>query len=135
MSAAMDGGAQEAPRAHIKAHNMSDYAMGGIRAALDGLAARQRITAQNIANADTPNYLAGRVDFESSLRDALVDGDYSDASSKSSTSDAQVNTDGNNVSVDEENVSLVQTGLQFQLMTEAMNNKFHIIKASLRRDS
>ena len=114
---------------------MSDFAMGAIQAALDGLAARQRIAAQNIANADTPDYIAGRVNFEDSLKNAMDTGTMSNFSISSAQSDDPTNANGNNVSVDQENVSLVDTGLRFQLMTEAMNNKFHILKASIRRDS
>ncbi len=126
-----DGGAAEAPRARILAPAMSDFAMGAINAALDGLAARQRITAQNIANADTPGYIAGRVNFEDSLRSASESNDFSKFSVTANSSDDPVNLNGNNVAVDEENVSMVDTGLRFQLMTEAMNNKFHILKTSI----
>lgn len=114
---------------------MTDLAMTAIQSALDGLAARQRILAQNIANADVPGYIAGRVDFESSLRSATDKGDFSRFGVNSSLSDAPAASNGNNVSVDEETVGLMDTGLRFQLMTEAMNNKFHILKTSLRRDS
>lgn len=114
---------------------MSTFAMGAVNAALNGLAARQRIAAQNMANADTPGYIAGRVNFEDSLRSAMNSGDLSNVSVTSGTSDDPVNLNGNNVSVDQENLTLVETGLKFQLMTEAMNNQFHILKASIRRDS
>ncbi len=114
---------------------MTDLAMNAIQAALDGLASRQRILAQNIANADVPGYIAGRVDFESSLRNATESGNFGQFGIQTSLSDDSVNANGNNVSVDQETVGLVDTGLRFQLMTEAMNNKFHILKASLRRDS
>ncbi|MCW2531724.1 MAG: flagellar basal-body rod protein FlgB, partial [Blastococcus sp.] len=46
-----------------------------LHAALSGLAQRQRVTADNIANIQTPGFLAGRVDFESSLRGALRNGE------------------------------------------------------------
>ena len=109
--------------------------MGAITAALDGLAARQRIAAQNIANADTPGYTAGRVNFEDSLKSAIDGNDFGGFNVAQSQSNDPANVNGNNVSVDQENVSLVDTGLRFQLMTEAMNNQFHILKASIRRDS
>ncbi len=114
---------------------MLDLTMRAIQASLDGLAARQRITAENIANAEVPGYLAGRVDFESSLRDALEQADLSDLSVNTSTSLAPTGMNGNNVNLDEESVSLIDTGLRFQMMTEAMNAKFHLLKTSLRRDS
>ncbi len=112
---------------------MSDLAIGAINAALDGLTARQRISAQNIANADTPGYIGARVDFESSLRKAMGNRDLSQFNVATSASTDPINpTTGNNVSVDEENVSLVDTGLRIQLMTEAMNNQFHVLKTSMQ---
>jgi flagellar basal-body rod protein FlgB len=113
---------------------VSNSAIGAIQASLDGLAARERITAQNLANADTPGYIAGRVDFESSLRKAIAGGDPSGFSISTSTSTDPSNINGNNVSVDSESVSLTDTALHFQLMTEAMNNTFHVLHEAMRRD-
>ena len=45
-----------------------------LHSALDGLALRQRVIADNIANVDTPEFRATSVDFESSLRSAILDG-------------------------------------------------------------
>jgi flagellar basal-body rod protein FlgB len=113
---------------------MSDVAIGAISASLDGLAARERIIAQNLANSDTPGYVAGRVNFESSLRSAIAGGDPSQFSISTTNSTDPSNLNGNNVSVDAESVSLTDTALHYQLMTEAMNNTFHILHESMRRD-
>lgn len=40
-------------------------------AGMDGLAMRQQVHAENVANIDTPNYQARTVDFESTLRGAI----------------------------------------------------------------
>ena len=114
---------------------MLDLAMRAIQASLDGLAARQRIIAENLANVDTPGYLAGRVSFESSLAEALQDGapEMSGISTSHSLDPTRMN--GNNVNVDDENVLLIETGLRFQLATESMNNKFRILHQSIRRDT
>jgi flagellar basal-body rod protein FlgB len=113
---------------------MTDLAIGAIQASLDGLSARERIIAQNLANADTPGYVAGRVDFESSLRKAVADGNLNDVSINTSASTDPLNLNGNNVSVDSESVALTSTALQYQLMTEAMNNSFHVLHEAMRRD-
>ncbi len=42
--------------------------------ALDGVSLRQRVTADNIANVDTPGFRATSVDFETSLRQAVEGG-------------------------------------------------------------
>jgi flagellar basal-body rod protein FlgB len=106
--------------------------MRAIQSSLDGLSARQRIIAQNLANTDTPGYLAGRVDFEASLQSALANGtpEQTQISTHMSTDPTGVN--GNNVNVDDENVSLIDTGLRYQLATEAMNAKFRILRASFK---
>jgi flagellar basal-body rod protein FlgB len=46
---------------------ITDATMTTLHAALTGLQQRQRITADNIANIQTPGFLAGRSDFESAL--------------------------------------------------------------------
>jgi flagellar basal-body rod protein FlgB len=109
-----------------------DFTMRAIQAGLDGLAARQRIIAQNVANADTPGYLAGRVDFEDSLRTAMADGAPEATQVSTHMSLAATGVNGNNVQVDEENISLIETGLRFQLATDAMNTKFRILRESMR---
>ena len=51
---------------------MLDLTMQAIQTSLDGLAARQRIIAQNLANSETPGYIAQNVNFEDSLRSAMA---------------------------------------------------------------
>lgn len=109
--------------------------MAVVRDALDGLAARQRIIAQNIANAETPGYRAGVVNFEDSLRSAIASGRPAEFSINTAVSTATPGFNGNNVQLDEENVSLIDSGLRYQMMSEAMNAKFAILRTSLRRDN
>ena len=56
----------------------SDPVAAALGSALDGLALRQRVIADNIANMDTPGFIASTVDFEGSLRAALADGTMSE---------------------------------------------------------
>src|SRR5205085_10724307 len=44
---------------------IEDRTMTALHSALTGLSERQRVTADNIANINTPGFLAGRTDFES----------------------------------------------------------------------
>src|SRR5262249_36132472 len=113
---------------------MLDLTMQAIQASLDGLAARQRITAQNIANAETPGYLAQDVTFEDSLSAAISNGDPTQATIAPGPTNDPVNINGNNVSVDKETLSMVDTGLRYQLATESMNNKFRVLHDSMRQD-
>lgn len=114
---------------------MLDLTMRAIRAAMDGLAARQRVTAENIANVDTPGYLAGRISFEDSLREAIASGDPAQTEFGRARSLDPTRLNGNNVNVDDESVSMIETNLRYQLAVESMNTKFRILRTSMRRDS
>ena len=112
-----------------------DLTMQAIQTSLDGLAARQRILAQNLANSETPGYVAQNVNFEDSLRSAMETGDVSEPGliTTANTSDPTL-PNGNNVNVDQETLGLVDTGLRYQLATQSMNNEFSILRTSLRQD-
>ena len=113
---------------------MLDPTMQAIQTSLDGLAARQRIIAQNLANSETPGYLSQNVNFEDSLSAAMAAGDPAATAITTSTSTDPTNPNGNNVSVDTQTVQLMDTGLRYQLATQSMNNEFNILRDSLRQD-
>ena len=102
-----------------------------LRSALDGLAARQRATADNIANINTPHYLAARVGFEDELRSAVASGSGS-AATTMSRSVAPTREDGNNVNLDAETLSNIDTQLRYQLVTQAVDGKYSSITSALR---
>ena len=104
-----------------------------IHAALRGLAARQRAIAQNIANLEVPGYIAQRVTFEDSLRLAIgrARPDRIQPTTTFSTAPRQPN--GNNVSLDEEIVTALETSVRYQLMTEAASRKFGILRTAIGR--
>ena len=111
-----------------------DPTMQAIQTSLDGLAARQRIIAQNLANSETPGYIAQNVNFEDSLRSAMAPATPPAAAISTANSTDPTLPNGNNVNVDAETVSLVDTGLRYQLATQSMNNEFNILRDSLRQD-
>jgi flagellar basal-body rod protein FlgB len=113
---------------------MLDPTMQAIQGSLDGLAARQRIIAQNLANSETPGYTAQTVSFEDSLASAVGNGDPAQASITTGVSSDPANINGNNVSVDTETLGLEDVGLRYQMMAEAMNNKFRVLHDALRQD-
>jgi flagellar basal-body rod protein FlgB len=102
-----------------------------VRSALDGLAARQRATADNIANINTPHYLASRVEFENELRSA-VDGGSGRVGTTISHSVAPTREDGNNVNLDSETLTNIDTQLRYQLMTQIASGKLASISNALR---
>src|SRR5688572_7556928 len=98
-----------------------------------GLAVRQRITSDNIANVETPNFVAKTVDFESSLRDALGEGEspMGVQAAVLPSSDA-ISPNSSNVNIDKETVSMIDTGLRFELMVQGLNSKFNILRSAMR---
>lgn len=110
---------------------MIDSTGSVIYAALNGLSARQRVIANNVANVETPGFIAGRVSFEDSLREAIAGGDAGGSSVAMRRSADPVNVNGNNVSLDNEVVSLTQTDLAYQLMIRALNNKFGLLRTAI----
>jgi flagellar basal-body rod protein FlgB len=114
---------------------MNDLTMTALEDALRGLATRQRVIADNIANVQTPGFLARRVDFESSLRSAIDSGMASPATVDISQSTAPTRLDGNNVNLDDETVDLMQTGLRYQTMLEGMNAKFRLLGTAIRGEA
>jgi flagellar basal-body rod protein FlgB len=110
---------------------ISDVTMDTIYQAMHGLAARQRIIADNIANIQTPGFQAGRVDFETSLRQAVGVGDPNATSVGVSKSSDPSRQDGNNVNLDDETLSMTDTNLRYQTMVEAMNTKFRLLRDAM----
>ncbi|WP_250443808.1 flagellar basal body rod protein FlgB [Actinotalea sp. C106] len=105
-----------------------------MNSALDGLAMRQRVIADNIANIQTPGFLAGRVSFEQSLADAVSSG-----SRRTGAVTAQVDRsleptrlDGNNVNLDTETLLNVDTNLRYQLATQAVSGTFSKMRSAMR---
>jgi flagellar basal-body rod protein FlgB len=104
-----------------------------LHAALSGLAQRQRVTADNIANINTPGFLAGRVDFESSLKGALSQGETPAINGAYTARSLEpTNTNGNNVNLDQETVIATETGLRYQLALNALDGKYNVMRTALR---
>jgi flagellar basal-body rod protein FlgB len=112
---------------------IGDLTSSALHAALSGLAERQRVTADNIANVNTPGFLAGRVDFESSLRGALSGGETPSISGGTVARSLEpTNTNGNNVNLDAETLIATETGLRYQLALNALDGKYSVLRNALR---
>lgn len=99
--------------------------------ALDALSLRQRVIADNVANVQTPGYQAKRVQFEAALASAVSQGNGR-VSAHIATSLEPTREDGNNVNLDTEVVSNIDTNLRYQLATRAMDGKFSMLRAAMR---
>ncbi len=112
---------------------IGDATSAALHAALSGLAQRSRTTADNIANLQTPGFLAGRVDFESSLRGALRNGATPSITGGTVARSLEpTNTNGNNVNLDMETVTATETGLRYQLALNALDGKYDVLRTALR---
>jgi flagellar basal-body rod protein FlgB len=113
-----------------------------IKTALEGLVARQRTIADNVANVDTPGFKASRVSFETTLKQAAGTveqplrmskvengvagpGDASTDVKPTVTleSDTGRRNDGNNVDVDREMLELADTNVRFNALIQVMSSK------------
>ncbi len=105
---------------------------------------RNDVLANNIANADTPNYKRKDVQFETYLANAVAGTDSLDETvSKidlntlnASTYTEQVNLsyrmDGNNVDISTENVELAKNQLKYYTLMNSISNEFSRLKSAIR---
>ena len=128
--------AQEAMDRPISHHHVGIVVFDSVtfvalNSALDGLALRQRVIANNVANINTPNYLAGRVSFESELASAVRRGTGA-ATPTQARSLEPTRLDGNNVNLDAETLLNVDTNLRYQLATQAVDGTFSSLRTAMR---
>ncbi len=100
---------------------------------LDLLAARQRITASNIANAETPGYRAREVDFQAELRSYLAAPReaFLPIAVRESTG-LPVKNDGNNVRLDAEMQALGDNVVRFQLASLLLQKQIRGLRNTIR---
>jgi flagellar basal-body rod protein FlgB len=123
-----------------------------LEAALDATSARSHVIANNIANADTPNYKAQRLKFEDILTQEFNQGESSMLPLRRTNAlhlpasgievlrnNGQVGViytddsttyrlDGNNVDIDQEMAEQSKNAIQYSTLTELISRRF----ASLR---
>ena len=82
------------------------------------LSARQRVTAANIANADTPGYQTKDVDFRAELKGAMP----AEGGRVVDVQGLTMKNDGNNVSLDRESRMLAENALRFNVAANLMRS-------------
>ena len=124
---------------------LSDDWLRAARFALDGLSRRQEVIGQNLANADTPGYLAQKVDFESTLHRALSGpqdvalsttqrghlgmlGGLRPLIQVSARQGGTLRADGNDVDLDTELVQMSETDLRYEALTRLVDQKFNLLR-------
>lgn len=110
---------------------ISDGVTRSLHLALDGLQSRGQAIAANIANLETPNYLARQVSFEDSLRSALSIGAPERMRVSSDRSMAPTRTNGNNVNIDFELLASAENVLREKLAVQALNGKYSLLRTAI----
>lgn len=107
---------------------------------LDGLWARQEVISDNIANVETPNYDARVVSFEKELKAQLDNQSLKKSEKIQGVKDVEVKTtvdrsqyrlDGNGVDVEEENVEMARTQLNYMYSLRMLSDDFKRIKTAI----
>jgi flagellar basal-body rod protein FlgB len=109
---------------------------------------RQSVTQANIANAETPNYHAKKVDFEAALAQALdiegnnslgaTHGDHFATGGKPSVTpgiyenpDVSVGNDGNTVNLEHEMAALAENTILYKTALQLINKKMAAMKYAI----
>jgi flagellar basal-body rod protein FlgB len=95
---------------------------------MDLLAARQKLVASNIANADTPGYKTKDIDFQFEFISLAQDAQPNVIEPQ----DLVVKSDGNNVSMDREARLLSENALRFNLATNLMKSQLKMINNAIQ---
>ena len=112
---------------------------------LDFLWGRQTVTLNNIANDDTPGFKSQYISFENILGEKLKDASVgwrpmkqveqainSTRASLHTTRAESTRLDGNNVDMDQEQVDLARTALEYQYMVASIGNDISRLQSAVR---
>lgn len=110
---------------------ISDRVTQALHVAINGLDAREKAIASNVANLETSGYLAEEVNFEDSLRSALQSGDPTSAAVSHSRSMAATRLNGNNVNIDFELLAGSENVLRQKLVVQALNSKYQLLRTAI----
>ncbi len=128
----------------------SDRTLRAAQFALDGLAMKQDLISNNLANIDTPGYLAQDADFQSALQRAIKPAgsksnlqpvsmqithpghitslDRPDNVQITYRQGGSLRADGNDVDIDVEMSQMAETGIQYQAISQLVSKKLLLLK-------
>jgi flagellar basal-body rod protein FlgB len=112
---------------------VGDTTMSTIEWALSAESERQRVTSNNIANVNTPNFRSSRVDFESSLSSAMASGGRDAPTVSTHQAGTPQNINGNDVALEEETQILNKSNLHYEALADALSLKFNVMRAAIGR--
>ncbi|QDB78163.1 flagellar biosynthesis protein FlgB [Georgenia sp. 311] len=103
-----------------------------MKSALDALSLRQRVIADNIANVNTPGFLAGRVQFEDALAKAVRTGGDASIAPQVQRSLEPTRENGNNVNLDTETLANIDANLRYQVAVRSVDGGFSAVRTAIR---
>ena len=96
---------------------------------------RQKIIANNMANAETPGYIRRELDFQAKLKQLISDGNTNAVGNLKPElvldESGPMKDDGNNVSISNEMNEMVENGVYFNLLTKAFSTRINILKSAI----
>jgi flagellar basal-body rod protein FlgB len=104
---------------------------------LDLAASQAKLTAQNMANVDTPGYKALGMDFETEMRDAMASvaqGRDGRAVHVGLEDGLIARPDGNNVSMDRESLNLAEAQLKFRTGVAVLRQQYQMVMDAIHAD-
>ncbi len=100
---------------------------GQIERYLSLVSARQKLTAANIANSDTPGYKTKDIDFQSELNQFMQGSPRTIEATGLATKN-----DGNNVSLDREARMLAENAIRFNAATQLLQGQIRSIRVAIQ---
>lgn len=98
---------------------------------------RQRLLASNIANADTPGYVARDFDFARALKDATASQAAGTSAGRTEAvlryaAASQTNLDGNTVDMDRERAAFAENTLKFDATLRFINGSVRTLQDAMK---
>lgn len=111
-----------------------DVTQSVLQEAMSGAALREQVLANNVANANTPQFTRSDLDFQSAIQQALANGTPVDQVQFQPQLDttAPVTLDGNNVSVDSEMSKLSENTITYQSLESISKARLKMIEDAVR---
>jgi flagellar basal-body rod protein FlgB len=94
---------------------------------MDLLSARQKLSASNIANADTPGYQTKDIDFQKEFM-SMVESEQPQTINAGGLPDKP---DGNNVNVDREARMLAENAMRFNVASNLLRGQINTVKEAI----
>jgi flagellar basal-body rod protein FlgB len=112
----------------------NDATTQGLEYSLNSLSLRQQVLANNVANVQTPGFVAQDVSFENQL--AGIFNEQNSVSQDESgdvvdSPDLSAATDGNTVSMESQMTKEAQTSLLYNTLTQLTVDRFSILKSAM----